>query len=270
LTEPLLDHLPEVARKIGGGSHFLLGLDFDGTLAPIVADPAEARIPDETRKVLDSLTSRPGTTVAVVSGRAVEDLRARMGPNIILAGNHGLEMLENGIHWSLPEAERLRPVLHEIGSQLALWVREIRGAMVEDKGLTASVHYRRVAPADLTGLAELVTAAVAPNLEHFFVRRGKKVFEILPRAPWNKGSAMLRILGRLPDTAGREVSVCYIGDDSTDEIAFRELTGAVTIRVGTGHSTAARFSVRDTRAVQEFLKWLSDEDQNLLAESVTP
>jgi trehalose 6-phosphate phosphatase len=261
VTEPLFDHLREVARAIDD-LHLLVGLDFDGTVAPIVADPAEAHIPEEGQGALDTLTSRPGTTVAIVSGRALEDLRSRVGANVILAGNHGLEIIENGTQWTLPEAEKWRPHLKEICGELASSLRWIPGAAVEDKGLTASVHYRRAAPGNVGRIADLVSATVAANREYFFMRRGKKVFEILPRTPWNKGSAMLRIRERLRETEGREISVCYIGDDLTDELAFRVLTRAITVRVGPGGSTAARFNVPDTTAVYEFLRWLAAGNGN--------
>ena len=116
--EPLLDRLAEVASEIGAASHFLLCLDFDGTLAPIVPDPADARMPGETRAVLDQLVSQPGVTVAVVSGRAAEDLQTRVGLNVILAANHGLEIIEGNTCWRHPTAAGLQPILHEICGEL--------------------------------------------------------------------------------------------------------------------------------------------------------
>lgn len=102
--------------------------------------------------------------------------------------------------------------------------------------------------------------AVPADDDRFFVRPGKKVFEILPRVRWDKGSAILRIADRIVDrlreTEAGKIAVCYIGDDSTDECAFRELPGAVTIRVGKNCPTGARFRVRDTAHVFRFLSWL--------------
>lgn len=260
MTEPLLDRLPEVAREIGGAAHFLLGLDFDGTLAPIVSDPAEARMPDETRSVVRALASNPRISVAVVSGRAPEDLRARLGLDVIVAGNHGLEIVENGSYWSHPKAAKWQPALRGICSELAARTRDIRGTLVEDKGLTASVHFRNVAEEDQPAIEEIVTALVPPDDHRFFVRQGKKVFEILPRVRWDKGAAILqiaeRITNRLRETRPGKIALCYIGDDATDESAFRQLPGALTIRVGKNCPTGARFRVRDTAHVFKFLNWL--------------
>jgi trehalose 6-phosphate phosphatase len=256
VTEPLLDRLPELAREIGSASHLLLGLDFDGTLAPIVADPADAYMPDETRIVFGDLASMPGVTVAVISGRATEDLLPRLGPNVIVAGNHGLEIIEGNTRWRHPQAVTLQPVLREICAELASRAAGIPGALVEDKGLTASFHYRNVARADVPRISDLVGAAIAPYRDRFFLRNGKKVFEILPRTRWDKGSAVLRIMGHVRAVRSGEIAVCYIGDDTTDERAFRRLPGAITVRVGNNCPTVARFRIPDTAQVSSFLNWL--------------
>ncbi|MES1260266.1 MAG: trehalose-phosphatase [Acidobacteriota bacterium] len=256
MTEWLSGQYDQVAREIRAAPHFLLCLDFDGTLAPIVADPARATLPDGTNEVLASLSSRPDITLAIVSGRSVADLRSRVKLNIILAGNHGLEVAGSRFDLCHPEAAIWQRTLHEIGGQLLARAAGIPGALVEDKGLTASVHYRNVAPEDVDRVADLVRTVVEPHANHFRVRHGKKVLEILPRVHWNKGSAILWILERLREEKG-EASVCYVGDDVTDEIAFRELPGAITIRVGTECPTDARFRVRSVPEVYEFLKWVA-------------
>jgi trehalose 6-phosphate phosphatase len=258
VTERLFDRLPEVAREIGGASHFLLCLDFDGTLAPIVPSPADSRMPARTLAVLERLVSQPGTTVAIVSGRACEDLRSHVGLDVILAGNHGLEIMSGNTHWRHPTAVKWQPALHEMCAGISALATEIPGAFVEDKGLTASVHYRNVASAGVSRLSEIVAAAIAPHKDLFLLRHGKKVFEVLPRVPWDKGSAVLCMLEQLRAMQGPDISVCYIGDDSTDECAFRKLTGAITVRVGESRHTSARFHVADAAEVAEFLARLSE------------
>jgi trehalose 6-phosphate phosphatase len=81
-------------------------LDFDATLAPIVSDPTDAHIPGETQAVLEQLTSRPGVTVARISGRSARDLQMRVGLTAILTGNDGLEMIEGNTRWRHPAAAR--------------------------------------------------------------------------------------------------------------------------------------------------------------------
>jgi trehalose 6-phosphate phosphatase len=256
VTEPLLDRLPELAREIGGASHFLLGLDFDGTLAPIVADPANAYMPEATRAVFEQLASLPDVTVAVISGRAVEDLLNRVGQNVILAGNHGLEIIENNTCWRHPKAVSCQPVLRRICKELISGAAGIPGALVEDKGLTASFHYRNVASACVPAISEIASTVMAPYQDLFFMQNGKQVFEILPRTGWDKGSALLRIIERLRETQTGQIATCYIGDDTTDERVFRRLPDAVTVRVGKNCPTGARFRIRDTAGVSGFLNWL--------------
>lgn len=258
MTEPLFDHLPEVAGEIGGASHFLLCLDFDGTLAPIVRCPADSRMPAGTRAILERLVSQPGITVAIVSGRACEDLRSRIGLDVILAGNHGLEIMSGNVHWRHHAAVKSQPALHEMCVELSSLAAEIPGVLVEDKGLTATLHYRNATGVIVPRISEIVNAVVAPHKDLFLLRRGKKVFEVLPRVPWDKGSAVLCILEQLRAAEGPSISVCYIGDDATDESAFRKLTGAITVRVGKSSRTAARFRVGGATEVAEFLGRLSE------------
>lgn len=256
MTEPLTANLPALASEISRSAHFFLGLDFDGTLAPIVSNPDDARVPDETRAVLDDLASRSNFTIAIVSGRGLADLCSRAGSGFILAGNHGLEIMDHGFNWCHPEALKCQPFLSEICERLRLETSAIAGALIEDKGLTASVHHRNVAPGDIPNLAEMVKSAVAPHVDRFLTRRGKKVTEILPRVAWHKGSAIHWILDRMPARAAGATALCYIGDDATDEYAFRDLPGAITVRVGATSPTNARFLARDTRQVCDFLNWL--------------
>jgi len=242
-----------VALELAVSPRLLLGLDFDGTLAPIVADPVDASLPGETHDLLDALVARPDTTVAIISGRALEDLRSRVSPKLILSGNHGLEMLENGVYWRHPLAARCEEALQAVCKKLADEIRDIPGACLENKKLTASVHYRNVAARDQQQVKERVTRALARGEDCLLPRHGDKVIEIHPAIAWNKGSAMLRILARMQEAADSDISVCYIGDDTTDEDAFRSLTGAVTIRVCRDCSTDARFRVNDPIQVSEFL-----------------
>lgn len=93
MTQPLFDHLPKLATSIAAARHFVLFLDFDGTLAPIVSDPTQAYMPAETRKSLTALAGTEKASIAIVSGRALSDLRERVGMRkITYAGNHGLEI----------------------------------------------------------------------------------------------------------------------------------------------------------------------------------
>ena len=256
----LFDHLPEVAQEISAAKHLLLGLDFDGTLAPIVPHPEDAQIPPVTNAALDSLTSRRDVTVALVSGRALADLKTRTKLDAIFAGNHGLEIKGRGVEFLHPEAAAAQSDLNQICDEIKVRLTGIRGTLVEDKGLTATVHTRNVADRDRDQVAEVVSAVVNPHRDKFSLREGKKTIEILPRIRWNKGAAMAWLRTRLEENRSKsrnsgELSVCYVGDDATDEDVFKIIDG-ITIRVGADCATAARFTVHDPNAVTEFLYWL--------------
>lgn len=254
LTEQLNERMAAAARELGCAPRLLLGLDFDGTLAPIVSDPAEARIPDETGRVLDALSGGRGMTVAVISGRAMSDLLTRITQHVILGGNHGLEMLADGVLWRHARATEFEETLRTVSRQLAVATRCIPGARVEYKGLTASIHYRNVVDRLVPGLLGKIRSALAPYDDCFFLTHGNKVAEVRPAVAWNKGSAMLRILDSMRHQDGGEIAVCYVGDDETDESVFHTLTDAVTVRVCQDCRTAARFRVRDTDEVRVFLE----------------
>lgn len=199
----------------------VLLLDFDGTLAPIVSRPELAAIPERTRAALDRLLARPGVDAAVVSGRGMADARERAGiPGIAYAGNHGMEIEGPGVHRVHPEARAARPELEAAAASAARALEAVPGAFVEDKGLTLSVHYR-LAPADrVAEVREAVHGAVVgrPGLR---VTEGKMVLEVRPRVEWDKGRAVDFLLDHLRPPAG--APVLYLGDDTTDEDAFRAL-----------------------------------------------
>jgi len=256
LTSHLFEHLAEVAGEIRAAAHLLLGLDFDGTLAPIVADPKDAFIPRDTRSILGCLVSRPDITVAIVSGRAPEDLASRVDLDVILAANHGLEIDGRGLHFREPQAESRRCTIHRIYERLSRATAGIPGALAEDKGLTASVHFRNVEDSRRDEIVSIVRDVAEADPDEIVLRNGNQVLEILPRVTWNKGSAVGWIIDRLrAERPEKLVSLCYLGDDVSDEDVFDAL-GGITIRVGGDAPSAARFGVRDTVEAAQFLQWL--------------
>jgi trehalose 6-phosphate phosphatase len=143
MTRPLFDHLSDVASSVGGAGHVFLFLDFDGTLAPIVEDPGAASMPLETRELLVSLAGRRRFSLAIISGRSLSDLQRRVGlEGLTYAGNLGLAIRGPGLSFVEPIAAERMGVLQELSQDLELRLRHISGAEVENKGLTASVHFR--------------------------------------------------------------------------------------------------------------------------------
>jgi trehalose 6-phosphate phosphatase len=229
----------------------MLLLDFDGTLAPIVDDPGAARAPERTLRLLESLAASPQVTIAVISGRALSDLRPRLVSGLILAGNHGLEIEGHGIRFREPVAESLHGALAEVAARLQYLLGAIRGMRVEDKGLSLSVHYRKAAPQDVSGLGAIVRDALAGLDDRFVMCHAKAVIEVRPRVSWNKGSAAAFVRDQKQLAAA--LPVC-VGDDTTDEDLFRALPDGISVRVGAwSEKSYAGYQVDDPDQAFEFL-----------------
>jgi trehalose 6-phosphate phosphatase len=258
-TLPILENLDGIEHRITSAVHIGLFLDFDGTLSRIVPVPQDAALEPGIRSKLESLAARPDFTIAVVSGRALADVRARVGlGKLIYIGNHGLEIESESIRFREPQAEALRRELRSLALQLKLALCDTDGLELEDKGLTLSIHFRRVAE-DLRDWVRNVTCSTVTRSRSFQCREGKMVLEVFPRIDWNKGRAVKWIAREvLPFSATR----VYIGDDVTDEDAFVAISEGITIRVGDLSDTAAQYSLPDVQSVGVFLQWLDHTKPN--------
>lgn len=232
----------------------LVALDFDGTLAPLAPRPELARLPGATRTALRALAARADVAVAVVSGRGLADLRAKVGlRRVAYAGNHGFELAVDGWRWTHPGVPARRAALGRALTEAAALCRLAHGAWVENKGPTFTVHVRGVR--SRTGEAALHRglAAAVRRIGGLALVPGKRVYEVRPRLAWDKGRAV-ELLRRL--LAPRAPCI-YVGDDVTDEDAFRRLAGkALTVTVGHGRS-AASHRVASPAAVRLFLERLA-------------
>jgi len=254
MTQPLFDHLPEIASKMESAGDLLVFLDFDGTLAPVVNDPAMASMPPQTLRALTSLASLEKVSLAVISGRGLADLKARVGlPNLIYSGNHGLEISGPGLYFIQPDAAKRVQALSALLGDLQIRLAHIPGVQLENKGLSASVHYRR-APADrLREIHQLTNSAVSGSGGLFQMSPGLQVYEIRPRVSWHKGKAV----GWIREAwAKRNALAMYVGDDATDEDAFLALPEGITVSVGSARQTSARYYLEDQGSLQAFLGWL--------------
>lgn len=237
----------------------LLGLDFDGTLAPIVPRPEDAALPADTRQLLQRLAARTDTLVALISGRALHDLRERAGmDDVYYAGNHGLEIEGPAVHRIHDTAVAARERLGNLARRLTDSVGTIPGAIVEDKGLTLSVHYRLVTDPEQARHVRDATHEIAAQEDGLRITDGRKVVEIRPDVDWHKGRA-LRFLRETLTADCPDAPAVFIGDDRTDEDAFRELRGDdCGIVVGDAPvDTAARARLESTLHVVDFLRALA-------------
>jgi trehalose 6-phosphate phosphatase len=255
MSQPPVDLVSEIETRTRAASLISLFVDFDGTLVPITGDPAAPRLDPGTGATLQLLSSYEHLVTTIISGRAIEDLYTRIRlPGLIYAGNHGLEIFGRQFRFVEPTASARRQALERLSEELALEIRAYPGAIVECKGLTAAVHYRMAAEADWPRIQQIVYTAMARNGALFHVNPGRKLFDIVPRTNWHKGTAVQWINSHL---GVEEVLTVYLGDDVTDEDAFAVLPDAVTIKVGPGPLTSARYRLPGPAAVHEFLFWLA-------------
>ena len=230
-------------------------LDFDGTLAPIVASPQASALARPARATLARLAASPRARVAVVSGRALSDLQRRVGlAGLVYGGCHGLEVAGDGWRFRHPRA-RTR-ALAGARRALAAGAARLPGARVEWKGLAVALHYRRVPAARRPAVRALVRE-LERRLPGLAVIPGNRVYDFVPRVGWDKGMAARWIARRARAELGGPPAVLYAGDDTTDEAAFRRLRrSGVTIRVG-GGPTAAEFALHSVADVHALLGWLA-------------
>lgn len=219
----------------------LLALDFDGTLAPLVDDPATSAILPAGVEVLAALGDRPGVALALVSGRAMADLHAlaQVPPGTYLVGSHGAERARVTAHGLDRDVVELTPEqadrLAALGARAAAVARGRDGVWVETKP-TAVVVHTRLAERDVAAPAEQEALALGREAGAGTLH-GKDVVE-LTVLPADKGTALQALRGEL----GAPV-VLYAGDDVTDEHAFAALgPDDLTVKVGAG-ATAARYRV---------------------------
>lgn len=255
MIRSLWEHRHEILARFTSAPNFLVALDFDGTLSPLVPTPDHAELLPITRGALIALSQHPTLRLAFISGRTLSDIKTRVGwKGPIYAGNHGLEISGPEFYFIKTEADQQREALRRLSESLALPLRQIDGVEVEHKGLTTSIHYRRVAPSAHEEVRKHVAAAVADH-ESFRLKHGNMVLEIWPRVEWHKGKALVWINKQL---GIRNADTLYLGDDVTDEDAFEALPEGFTVKIGNDRPTAAQFHLADPHAVQQFLLWLAE------------
>jgi len=247
-----LEHVQEIA---GAGDRSLaIFLDYDGTLTPIVSHPEKAFLSDSTRQTLRTLATR--APVAILSGRELEDVRKRVGiDGIVYAGSHGFD-IAGLCGLRKQEATKFLPALDAAEQKLRQKLAGIAGALIERKRFSIAAHYREVNESDFPKLERAVSEVAARHRE---LRRmeGKKVYELLPDVDWDKGKALLWLLATL--CSGRsKARPIYIGDDRTDEDAFRALgqRGVGILVSEQPRSTAARYALKNPSEVERFLQEL--------------
>lgn len=259
-----LPHALPFLSAVAQGRRLVFFLDYDGTLCPIMADPDRAIICDDTRDAVRALSKR--YTTAIVSGRSLAKVRSLVAiDHLIYAGSHGFDIQgPAGTPTQHTVGAEVRPALEAVGRYLNENVlSKYPASTLEDNKYSMSVHFRNCpAHVSITSLEADVDAAAA----RYGLRKthGKKVFELRPKLNWHKGKAVEYLLEVL-QLSDPTVLPVYIGDDVTDEDAFRALSrrGGVSVVVEGSEEahnrvTAANCRLEDTHEVHQFLTHFAD------------
>lgn len=247
--------LADIRRLIGDALPAVF-LDYDGTLTPIVARPEMAVLTHDMGTAITELAER--VPVALISGRDLADLKRMVTiDGLVYAGSHGFDVdAPEALGGRYRRGEEFADRLALANGRLKDAVAPIEGAWVEDKAFAVTLHFRAVTAPDEPRV-QAAFRSVATEFPDLRATGGKKVLELRPGIEWDKGRALLWLLDRL--TGERPLMPLYIGDDETDEDAFRVLTTrGIGIRVGeAGVRSAAAYSLADTDEVRSFLSSLA-------------
>jgi trehalose 6-phosphate phosphatase len=269
VTPQTLENLPDALDGDGlrdrlAGRRPAVFLDYDGVLAPIVDRPADAVISAGMRDTVRALSLR--CPVCVVSGRDRLVVQGLMGiDDLVVAGSHGFDIWSptaGSMAYDLGSA--FEDLVAETSERLRHELTTVPGVVVEQKRASVAVHYRLVAPSERPRVAATVHALLAGRREDLKLTPGKMVYELQPKVDWDKGRAVLYLLAAL-DLDTPDVAAIYLGDDITDEDAFRALHGrGISIIVGrpddpemAGRDTAADLALATPTDVQRFLTTLA-------------
>ncbi len=260
LPDALVD--PELWERLRARPVALF-LDYDGTLAPIVARPELAVLDDATRAALERVAER--CFVAVVSGRDLDDVRAMLcddaatgGVSVWVAGSHGFDLAApDGSRTELAEARAHVGALDAAADDLERLLAGVPEAWVERKSFAVAAHFRQVEDARVPEVEAAVDRVVET---HAGLRKtgGKRIFELRPDIDWDKGTALWSLFDRVGLRRG-EVLAVFIGDDLTDEDAFRALgdDGIGIVVADEARTTAADDRLGSPDDVRRFLAELA-------------
>lgn len=254
----LFDHIEKILARLKEAKWIYLFLDYDGTLTPIVSRPEKALLSEKTKTLLLTLKKNPRFFLAIVSGRSLKDIRNLVGlKKIFYVGNHGLEIFTPRKGTKQIISEKIVRELTRIRNRLNSLLKDVDGIQIEDKGCILTIHYRNVDPRRVPPILMALKKEIKDSGLPLCLGYGKMVFEIRPESNVNKGTAVLELLNQV-DQDG--VLPLYIGDDQTDEDAFKVLKKiGITVFVGLPSHSSAQYYIEDSSMVCQFLKILKEE-----------
>ncbi|MCK4874651.1 MAG: trehalose-phosphatase, partial [Sulfurimonas sp.] len=234
----------------------VLFLDYDGTVTPIVSHPKDAHLCTEMKNILIKLSNQ--CTLAVISGRGLNDIKSRVGiKGIYYSGSHGYEIEGPGIKMEYKPALKFVETFDALEIELTKLLAGVDGALVERKKFSIALHYRNVSSSEVDLVKKAADNAVIkyPKIRKSY---GKKVYELQPDLQWDKGRAIEWLTDAL-HIKKKESKIFYIGDDITDEDAFRAIkTYGIGVLVGSqARTTGAQYKLKNTDQTLRFLEILS-------------
>ncbi|MBL7157793.1 MAG: trehalose-phosphatase [Candidatus Omnitrophica bacterium] len=250
----------DLAARIKGAKRVIFFLDYDGTLVPIKKRPSLAKIHKNTKNLLKKLANTPPAKIFIISGRSLQDVKKLVGiKSLYYIGNHGIELEGPRLKYLNKSANALKTFMQKSCQMLKKRVH-LRGVVLEDKTYTLSLHYRLVDPGKVKDLKKVFfeTLKHAKSEKKIKVTEGKKVLEVRPNINWDKGKILNQVLRGMGEKG--TLAIC-IGDDKTDEDAFRALgkKGISIVVSRKARKTLAQYRLNSPKEVFNLLKWCRHE-----------
>ena len=256
----MLAEVQAVVSRRPADTAFVLLLDFDGTLAEFNSDPAAPELTPERCDLLNAIAREAGVSLGIVSGRRLDDLRARtrLPDHVYHAGLHGLEIEVDGARTTHPDLAAAEAHMEGLADSLKRLLIEYPEVYIEDKGASVAVHTRRLSYDMYEKIFSRADVLAVPWIAEGHARRleGSAVVEYLPNIHGHKGEATKWITARVESKCARPAWVAYIGDDITDEDAFRAIDLGIGVLVGL-RPTSATHKLDGIPDVDRFLRWLA-------------
>jgi len=259
----IFDNLEEISRKIKSSEKILLGMDHDGTIAEVITTLIASRITELMRNILYSLSQNPRIHLAIISGRTIDSLKEVVNiksDNIFYAGNHGFEIEGAGINYTFNDKdalEKIRVITEEMDKKFS----NVDGLVFEKKIFTTSFIWSTVTPEKQESIRNEILEALQ-KYKSIRIVEGKKLFNIRPDVYINKGIAV-SIIGNhfYKDNWRKQVTTIYIGDDNSDEDAFKILEEkdiGIVVNKSPPEDTNAKYYLKSVKEVEDFLKLVNE------------
>lgn len=254
MTQYCLPALSSFDPMLRQALRILVACDFDGTLCGIANLPSEVEVAPYMLATLRRMAASSRVKLVIISGRKLDDVAQRLPIDAVFAGNHGLEIRGRGLQFEHEVARQLRPELRRGCHELVEVLRPWPEAWIEDKSLSATVHYRLVDVCEHHLVRRAVRRCVVGRYPCTGLRAGRRALELYPKIGWDKGAA----LNYIKDHSGPfDVCIC-LGDDQTDETMFHDVPGQINIKVGPCRPTRAKFHLLEPTGVAIFLSHVLD------------